>query len=98
MTRAETQKFYESQSWRRTAKTAKRRDSFLCVHCKREGRTMAAVVVHHLKPITEGGAKLDLDNTVSLCREHHEFLHHRGPSKEQREWNGYLSENKGRQP
>ncbi len=53
---------------------------------------MSADVVHHLKPINDAGAKLDLDNLESLCRIHHEQIHHRGPSEEQREWGKYVAE------
>ena len=91
MTRSEQQRFYESQAWRNTAKAAKRRDGFLCVRCKAEGFTVASAVVHHKKAITEGGAKLSLENTESLCRICHESAHHRGPSTEQREWGKYIS-------
>ena len=94
MTRAALQKFYESVAWRRMAKVAKRRDGFLCVRCRQEGFTVAADVVHHLKPITAGGEKLSLDNTVSLCRIHHESAHGRGPSTEQREWGKYMAESR----
>ena len=94
MTRIETQKFYESQAWRNTAKAAKRRDSWLCVRCRREGFTVAAQVVHHKKAITDGGAKLSLENCESLCRIHHEGHHHRGPSEEQREWGKYIAESR----
>ena len=95
MTRAALQRFYESQAWRNTAKAAKRRDGFLCVHCAREGRTIGAEVVHHVKAIKDGGEKLLLENTVSLCRICHESQHHRGPSAEQLAWRGYISELRG---
>ena len=91
MTRIETQKFYESQAWRNTAKAAKVRDSWLCGRCKAEGFTVAAEVVHHKKAINDGGEKLSLENCESLCRIHHEGHHHRGPSKEQREWGKYVA-------
>ena len=94
MTRSETQRFYESQAWRNTARAAKARDGHLCVRCRAEGRTVGADVVHHKKAITAGGAKLSLENCESLCRFCHESLHHRGPSIEQREWGKYIAESR----
>ena len=70
-------KFYQGSPWRKLARVAKARDGFLCVHCRREGRTGAAQVVHHKKAINDGGAKLQLENLESICRECHESHHHR---------------------
>jgi len=36
-----------------------------------------AVLVHHIKPIDEGGELLDQDNLESMCRDCHERLHGR---------------------
>ena len=92
MTRSALQKFYESPAWRRLARAAKVRDDWLCVTCRRAGYTVAAAVVHHLKAIKDGGAKLDLANLESLCREHHESEHGRGPNTQRREWGKYIAE------
>ena len=92
MTRIEQQRFYQGTRWRRMARAAKRRDNWLCVRCGREGFTVAAQVVHHKRAINDGGEKLQLDNTESLCRQHHESHHHRGPSEEQKEWTEYLAQ------
>lgn len=96
MTRSETQRFYESVPWRNMAAAAKKRDTWLCVRCRQEGRTVSCDVVHHKVAIKDGGAKLSLDNLESLCREHHESEHGRGPSEEQKEWHGYLNESRRR--
>ena len=90
LTRAEQQQFYQGSRWRRTARAAKARDGFLCVACRREGRTVAAEVVHHRQAINDGGEKLDLENLESCCREHHEQIHGRAPDKQQLEWTRYL--------
>ena len=92
MTRDALQKFYESATWRRTAKAAKKRDGWLCVVCRKAGYTVAADVVHHREAIKDGGEKLDLDNLESLCREHHESEHNRGPNEAQRAWGKYVAE------
>lgn len=36
-------------------------------HCHRRGAEVRAQVVDHIKPIREGGARLDLTNLQSLC-------------------------------
>ena len=74
------------------ARAAKARDNFLCVACRREGRTVAAEVVHHLKAINDGGEMLQLENLESSCREHHERIHGRGPSQERKDWINYLNQ------
>ena len=85
-------RFYQGTRWRRTARAAKRRDNWLCVRCRAEGRTKAAEVVHHRQAISDGGEMLDLANLESICREHHESLHDRGPSEEQKEWSKFLAD------
>lgn len=37
----------------------------------------AAEIVHHIKPLSEGGAKYDVNNLQVLCRFHHEQHHGR---------------------
>ncbi|MEE3451667.1 MAG: HNH endonuclease signature motif containing protein, partial [Acutalibacteraceae bacterium] len=46
----------------------------LCEMCYKEGRTVFADVVHHTKPIAEGGAS-DESNLMSVCFHHHELIH-----------------------
>jgi len=41
----------------------------LCLHCEREGRVGAGVIVDHVIPLSKGGADDDT-NLQSLCREH----------------------------
>ena len=48
----------------------------LCEMCYKEGRTVFADVVHHTKPIAEGGAS-DESNLMSVCFHHHELIHRR---------------------
>ena len=43
----------------------------LCVMCEREGRLTPANEVHHIKPLVEGGAKLDESNCMALCHSCH---------------------------
>lgn len=47
-----------------------------CRHCREKyNRLEAAVLVHHIIPLSEGGEKLDPDNSMSLCRRCHDEIH-----------------------
>jgi 5-methylcytosine-specific restriction protein A len=46
----------------------------LCELCAADGRTVPAVLVHHLKPLSDGGTN-DWDNLQSLCQACHSRLH-----------------------
>jgi 5-methylcytosine-specific restriction endonuclease McrA len=43
--------------------------------CAKQGRDKALDVVHHIVPIDKGGARLDMENLMSLCTMHHEEIH-----------------------
>lgn len=47
----------------------------LCEMCLKQGISRALDVVHHIVPIVKGGARLDLDNLMSICSMHHEEIH-----------------------
>ena len=47
----------------------------VCEMCKKEGRTRAAEIVHHIKPLEEDGELLDMGNLMSVCRTCHGKLH-----------------------
>lgn len=49
----------------------------LCEMCDKQGLTVRAEMVHHVKPIDEGGARLELSNLMSLCNACHEKIHGR---------------------
>lgn len=44
----------------------------LCRLCSQAGRITPAVLVDHIVPIRDGGARLDDDNLQSLCRRCHD--------------------------
>lgn len=51
------------------------RDAFLCVYCLHHDHRInfTDIEVHHITPIREDyDRRLDDDNLISLCREHHE--------------------------
>jgi 5-methylcytosine-specific restriction endonuclease McrA len=49
----------------------RKRDSYLCQACKREGSTRAGHHVDHIKPLEEGGTNA-LENQELLCKAHHD--------------------------
>lgn len=58
------------------------RDRYIAVHplcemCEENGRYVKAVLVHHIKPISDGGTNEE-DNLISLCFSCHEKIHRRG--------------------
>lgn len=64
------------RAWQKT------RDRYLAAHplcekCAEAGRFVKAVMVHHVKPITDGGTN-DAENLMSLCASCHEKMHRRG--------------------
>ena len=48
----------------------------LCEMCKEQGRYVLATLVHHIKPLSEGGTH-DEGNLMSLCASCHERIHQR---------------------
>jgi 5-methylcytosine-specific restriction protein A len=62
--------FYQSAAWR-AVRAAFLRDHPLCVQCAARGRVVAAVVVDHVVPIKDGGARFDMTQCQALCVSHH---------------------------
>lgn len=47
----------------------------LCEMCKKDNRIVPAVLVHHIKPLSEGGSRLNSNNLMALCKNCHEDIH-----------------------
>lgn len=62
--------FYNGSKWRKFSRIY-RQNNPLCIECDAEGIVTPAAVVDHIKPITEGGARLSVLNVQSLCNHHH---------------------------
>ena len=52
----------------------------LCEQCKARGRYVLATLVHHIKPLGDGGTH-DERNLMSLCVRCHERIHNRHAKK-----------------
>jgi hypothetical protein len=61
-------RLYQTRGWKETRKKALERDGYECQVC---GST-EQLEVHHIQPVSDGGAKFDVDNTVTLCMPHHQ--------------------------
>lgn len=46
----------------------------MCAMCQDEGRIRAAEMVHHIKPIRDGGTHEE-KNLMSICQMHHNQIH-----------------------
>lgn len=63
--------FYKTRDWRDAKSKARERDDEECQECGSDDD----LHVHHIEPMSQGGAKLDLDNLVTLCRDCHYAKH-----------------------
>ena len=67
---------YNSRRWRHKRKEILRRDGYLCQHCKRYGKQVQAVTVHHIKHVDEYPELAYInDNLESLCNACHNKEH-----------------------
>ena len=67
---------YNSRRWRHKRKEILRRDGYLCQHCKRYGKQVQAVTVHHIKHADEyPELAYTNDNLESLCNACHNKEH-----------------------
>lgn len=68
-------RFRHSERWKRMSIMIRERDKYMCVYCFKQLHKVTAdtVEVHHIVPIkADYDMRLDADNLISLCREHHE--------------------------
>jgi len=68
----EKKKFYASQAWKEKRREVLERDDNKCTQC---GSTDDKLAVHHWRPISDGGAKLDMANLATVCQSCHNYLH-----------------------
>jgi len=70
---------YRSLAWRAVRQAALARDDYRCtVHEYEDGPRCwetEKLIVHHLKPVNDGGDRFGIDNLVTVCRKHHAAWH-----------------------
>lgn len=71
----ESKAIYESRQWRLMVEVVRTRDNGLCQLCLKNKRATLISLVHHIKPISEGGQPYSLDNLISLCTLCHSHTH-----------------------
>lgn len=64
---------YHNSRWKEIRSAQLHRQP-LCEMCLKEGRYVAATLVHHIIPLSEGGTNA-ADNLMSLCDSHHSKIH-----------------------
>ena len=64
---------YHNSGWK-TIRAAQLHRQPLCERCMQEGRYVTATLVHHIKPLSEGGSHAP-DNLMSLCDSCHGKIH-----------------------
>ncbi len=69
-------KFRSTAEWQKKVAEVRRRDAGLCKLCLYEGRINGRdLSIHHIEPIRQNpDRKLDNDNLITLCREHHQLV------------------------
>lgn len=68
--------FYDSAAWKRVRSRVLRRDHYMCVDCRRYGRMVEAVEVHHIEHLEDAPERaLDPANLISLCKACHRKRH-----------------------
>lgn len=70
--------FYNTKKWKDKRRFILKRDGYVCMNCKRFGRTTEATTVHHVFPYEEYPEyKLNNINLLSLCEKCHNNMHDR---------------------
>ena len=88
-TATERREVYSSPRWALLRESVMRREGRLCELCRSRGLTVAADIVHHIRPIRSGGAVWDKANLCAVCRTCHHREH--AAEREERGNPGWLS-------
>ena len=88
MNLTQRKRFYQTVEWRAMSRFIRARDGWLCTECR--PRTVAAALVHHKVPLSEGGAPLEESNLTSLCKSCHREFHGQVIDKKRVEWSIYI--------
>ena len=67
---------YKSSRWKKKQKMILKRDDYICQSCRKYGKQVPAVTVHHIKHVDEYPEMAYVDeNLVSLCTACHNKEH-----------------------
>jgi len=66
--------FYSSNKWRRESKKYKGLHPY-CEVCLKEKIEEPSKIVHHITPISQGGAPYDENNLLAICKKCHGEIH-----------------------
>lgn len=77
--------FYSSKAWRDKRKEILERDNHACAICSELYRITMAQDVHHILNLRENyDLRLDNDNLISLCSDHHKMVHSFGADNKEK--------------
>ena len=74
-TRTERETIYYTRRWKLLRDQVKHEAGNLCERCKESGRTSAAEIVHHRRPLRAGGDPWARSNCEAVCRQCHADIH-----------------------
>lgn len=66
--------FYKSTEWRHERQKYKSLHPF-CEVCLKDGMKIKSEIVHHITPISQGGARFDLNNLLAICKKCYKEIH-----------------------
>ena len=89
MTVIQRKRFYQTREWRAMSRHIRQRDGWLCTSCR--PRRVAAALVHHVVPLSEGGSPLSESNLISLCADCHRDRHGQVVDQGKQEWVKYIA-------
>ena len=72
---AERRDVYNTKRWKNLREQVLLAAAYLCERCAKDGRRVPAELVHHLKPIREGGKPFDAENLEAICFACHGLKH-----------------------
>ena len=85
-------RFYQSKNWRKKREEVLKESNYCCEICLSLDRVMLANEVHHIVKIRESWDKrLDTENLIAVCKEHHRAIE----GKTREEILKFIDENRG---
>ena len=92
-TERERREVYSRPRWKRLRQLVMLDAGYLCARCLEKDRTGPAEIVHHIRPLKQGGDPWARSNLEAVCRKCHEARHRAVDSTipiELREWRALI--------